>query len=518
MQPLYSRLILERLKRSLLIVATIILTILAVSSISLIFSNKNSQMSLAGQSIKSMASILSRESDATLTLAATILEELSTHLKIDADNRFLEQEQIHSALISYRRLINEQTGSSSFSHLFLIGFDGYNVVNSVSYPAKRVDASDRIYFKHHQQVPGKKLNISQPKNSKVTGEKVIYLTRRVSHENGQFCGVIGIQLKLSHFDRMYKQLGIPDDGSVAVLRSDGMGIYRFPMTDSFLETSVAERSEFQKMLQQKSGFIYAPSAPYDGDNRLVGYKLSDKFPIVNIITITEDSLLKSWVDSSIKTLLLAAFAGLTLLILVYFTYQQLRVLDHAIHLSNHDSLTSLWNRRALNHHLEEEWRRLKRRGGDISLLFIDIDYFKNFNDLYGHSKGDLCLKQVARTITQFAERSGEMASRFGGEEFIVLLPESDLKKAYTTANRISRAIQQLSIAHASSEVSDCVTISIGVASIKPIEGYSTSELLDHADEALYQAKAKGRNQIRVYKNENMTAGHEKQDPVSCLSE
>ncbi len=501
MQPLYSRLILERLKRSLLIVAAVIFMILAVSTVSLIMSNKSNQMTQAGQSIKGMAAILSKESDATLTLAVTILEELSIHLKVDANNHFLDPQQIHTELKTYRSFINQQTGTPSFSHLFLIGEDGYNVANSVSYPSKRVNASDRKYFIHHQHYPDRKLHISQPEYSRVTGERVIFLTRRVSNENGQFCGVIGIQLKLSHFDRMYQQLEIPAGGSVTVLRSDGVGIYRYPMTESFLQTSVAERSDFQLMLQQKSGYINAVAAPYDGYNRLVGFKLSDRYPIANLITVTEDSLLENWVNTSIKVLLLAGFASLALLVMAYFTYQQLGFLDQAITLSNHDPLTSLWNRRALDDHLDEEWRRLRRRKGEISLLFIDIDYFKNYNDYYGHSKGDSCLKQIARTIAQFAERSGEMVSRYGGEEFIALLPESDSENAYHIANRIIRAIVELNIPHANSPITDHVTASIGVATVIPLEGMSYSNLLDQADDALYRAKAQGRNQIVVYNDQ-----------------
>ena len=498
MQPLYSRLILERLKRALLIITLIILLILALSTGSLIYSSRADQIRQTGDSIQIMSIILSKESDATLTLASTILEELASHFKLDENHQFLDKQQIHRELKNYRNLINEQTGNASFAHLFVVNSAGYNVANSVSYPVKKVSTLDRDYYRFHQSTPDKSLHISQPLYSKVTGERVILLTRRISDENGNFDGIIGIQLKLSHFDRLYQQLNLPPGGTVTVIRSDGQGIYRYPLVDTFLQKSIKEHADFQQMIQLQNGYLNSAASPYDGHSRLVGFKLNEKYPLVNIISLTEDTVLKHWVENSIKTLLLAGFAGLTLLVMVYFTYQQLCFLDKAIHLSNHDPLTSLWNRRAFDEHLDEEWRRVRRREGDIALLFIDIDYFKKYNDHYGHHKGDTCLVKIANAIAQFAERSGEMVSRYGGEEFVVLLPESDTETAYKVAQRIQLAISNLAIPHARSPASDHITLSVGLASVKPVEGMEASILLHRADDALYDAKEGGRNRICVY--------------------
>lgn len=505
MQPLYSRLILERLKRSLLLVAVIIFSILAVSTASLIYTSRNDQIIQSGQSLQNMSMILSKESDSTLTLASAIMQELASHFKRDANHQFINLQQIHNALKAYRDLIKEQTIYSSFAQLFLVSAQGVNVANSVTYPVQNVRVDDREYFIYHQNNPGNRLHISQPQFSRVTGEQVIFLTRRISDKNGEFEGILGIQLKLSHFDRLYQQLKLPPGGTVTVIRSDGRGIYRYPMVDSFLQKSIHERADFQQMLQLQNGYLSTSATPYDGYDRLVGFKLSEIYPVVNIISLTQDAVLKHWINNTIKTLLLASFACLTLLVMVYFTYQQLGFLDKAIHLSNHDPLTSLWNRRAFDEHLEEEWRRVRRRAGDISLLFIDVDYFKKYNDFYGHSKGDSCLVKIARAIDQFAERSGEMVSRYGGEEFLVLLPDCDPDTAHKTAQRIQQSISSLDIAHQNSPVSDRVTLSIGLASIKPVEGLKPSILLHRADDALYNAKEAGRNQICVFQEKGSSA-------------
>ena len=505
MQPLYSRLILDRLKWSLLLVAGFIFIILTVSTSSVIQGSRVNQIEQTGQSIQTMSVILSKESDATLTLASVILDELASHIQLDANHHFINPQQIHRTLLEYQDLINEQTINSSFAHLFLINAEGDSVVNSVSFPVKKISTLDRAYYTYHQNTPGKDLHISQPLYSKATGERVIQLTRRISDEYGSFRGILGIQLKLNHFDRMYQQLKLPPGATVTVIRSDGKGIYRYPLVDSFLEKSIKDRPDFQQMLQQHNGYLSATASPYDGYDRLVGFKLSERYPLVNIISLTEDSVLEHWFDNAIKTLLLAGFAGFALLIMVYFTYRQLCSLEKAIHLSNHDPLTSLWNRRAFDEHLEEEWRRVRRRDGDISLLFIDIDYFKKYNDHYGHAKGDSCLVTIAQTIAQFAERSGEMVSRYGGEEFVVLLPDSDPDTAYKTAFRIQQAIASLAIPHQNSPVSDHITLSMGLVSIQPDETMEPVILLHRADDALYSAKEQGRNRICVYTEKDADA-------------
>jgi diguanylate cyclase (GGDEF)-like protein len=477
------------------IAIVVIFAILVTATAMLIYSNRSSEIERISLSLKDMSVILSRESDATFTLASTILEDVTQELKVTSDNQFADPVEIHENLRRSRDFINAQTGRPSFGHLFVIGNDGYNVANTVSHPAKRVFAGDRAYFLHHKANGKRGLHISQPLYSKVTSERVIFLTRGIYAADGTFCGVIGIQLKLSHFNRIYQSLALPPGGSVTLLRSDGMGIYRYPLVESFLEKSVNEREDFQRMLRETSGYLIALDAPYDGVNRILGFRKSNDYPILSLITVTEDSVLSRWLVQSTKILTLAGFAGLTLLILSFFTYRQLEHLTRAISDSNHDSLTRLWNRRAFDERFVEEWRRASRRGSAISLLFIDIDFFKPYNDLYGHRQGDECLQQIAQVLGEKVGRSGEMVARYGGEEFVVLLPQNDLEQAYSLAERMIKAVQDLKIPHDTSQIAEYVTISIGVACVHTNHGNSPDALLDAADQALYRAKEQGRNRV-----------------------
>jgi diguanylate cyclase (GGDEF)-like protein len=163
-----------------------------------------------------------------------------------------------------------------------------------------------------------------------------------------------------------------------------------------------------------------------------------------------------------------------------------------------DSLTSLPNRRSLDKNLNHEWKRGAREGNPLSVLLLDIDGFKAFNDTYGHLAGDSCLKQVAQTVQIASQRPADLTARYGGEEFAVLLPATGQEGAVTVAERIRKAIEQLNISHVTSGVSKVVTVSVGVATLVPSLDTSPLELIHKADKALYQAKRLGRNRVHVY--------------------
>lgn len=162
-----------------------------------------------------------------------------------------------------------------------------------------------------------------------------------------------------------------------------------------------------------------------------------------------------------------------------------------------DGLTQVANRRRFEQHLDGEWRRMARQREPLSIILADIDYFKGFNDLYGHQAGDNCLRLVARTLSHAAKRPGDLVARYGGEEFAVILPNTHLKGAETVAEDIRRAIRDRRINHRSSAIDTIVTMSLGVASCIPSTDSSAANLLKRADEALYAAKAGGRDQVQL---------------------
>ncbi|MES9965438.1 MAG: diguanylate cyclase [Candidatus Sedimenticola sp. 20ELBAFRAG] len=164
-------------------------------------------------------------------------------------------------------------------------------------------------------------------------------------------------------------------------------------------------------------------------------------------------------------------------------------------LASMDGLTKIANRRQMDEHLNREWLRLSRSRSPLSLVMIDIDFFKNFNDRYGHLAGDDCLVAIASILRDSIRRPTDLAARFGGEEFVCILSDTDQPGALKVAEYISQNIRDAAIPHETSSVDGCVTLSMGVATVTPSTGSSVRALLEAADRSLYEAKQAGRNRI-----------------------
>ena len=172
--------------------------------------------------------------------------------------------------------------------------------------------------------------------------------------------------------------------------------------------------------------------------------------------------------------------------------------DKLVMISSKDGLTGINNRRRFDEYLENEWNRSARSKSPLSLILCDIDYYKDYNDTYGHLAGDDTLKKVAGVLEHYARRAGDMAARYGGEEFVIILPDTDSDKAVHIAEQIRTAVEDLRVLHKSSKVSNHLTVSLGVATIIPSREQKSKMLINLADEALYQAKNTGRNKVSVY--------------------
>nr|WP_282580197.1 diguanylate cyclase [Natroniella sulfidigena] len=166
-------------------------------------------------------------------------------------------------------------------------------------------------------------------------------------------------------------------------------------------------------------------------------------------------------------------------------------------LASSDDLTGLANRRLFDNKLGEEWKRARRQGTSLALIMIDIDYFKEYNDTYGHQAGDECLQKIAQKFEELVLRPADLVVRYGGEEFAVILPKTGLYGVIKVAERIRLGVGDLKLPHRKSVVSDYVTVSAGVAAVKPETKEGAEKLIEAADEALYEAKEEGRNRVEL---------------------
>ena len=181
------------------------------------------------------------------------------------------------------------------------------------------------------------------------------------------------------------------------------------------------------------------------------------------------------------------------------TEQVLKVLNGKLQkISEMDGLTNIPNRRCFDNNFDYAWNNALRKQEEVSLLLLDIDYFKEYNDSYGHLKGDKVLQQIAKTIEKSLKRSTDLVARYGGDEFVVLLPNTDKSGALTVAKNIKEQVEKLNIPHSHTDISDRITLSIGVSTLEPKVDMDKKRLIDLGDKSLYKSKNQGRNQISLF--------------------
>jgi len=234
--------------------------------------------------------------------------------------------------------------------------------------------------------------------------------------------------------------------------------------------------------------------------------ISVSIPAANI-----DSFVADRIERLKRAHLLIAAAGLVAVLFAYWTQSRLNKRLHKakshLQLAYLDALTLLPNRRYYDAFLRKEWKRAARHGYPLSMIMIDIDFFKAYNDSLGHAEGDQCLRTVAKTLRRFFRRSGDLIARYGGEEFCVVAA-CDNEQIYQLAEVMRQAVESMHLPHPDPKISAYVTISLGVATLIPKEDRNCADLMLYADQALYTAKHSGRNQVAKY------AGYEPCKPLT----
>ncbi|NJL85470.1 MAG: diguanylate cyclase [Leptolyngbyaceae cyanobacterium SM1_1_3] len=263
---------------------------------------------------------------------------------------------------------------------------------------------------------------------------------------------------------------------------------------SQLVDSVGQDPQIQLALQQTEMVVVGAPSPNSHDEQAAILAISIRFEgelkgIMGVRCHTS----RHWSEDE-KLLLKELAAQLAIAIQQAELYQQLQAANHKLErLANLDGLTQIPNRRCLDSYLQQEWRRLRRERAGLSLIMCDVDFFKRYNDFYGHLAGDDCLRQIAQILDRCVNRPADLVARYGGEEFAIVLPKTDLKGAIHIADYIQQAIAQASIPHLDSPLNQAITVSLGAAELLPSLGNTPADLLTAADQALYSAKRQGRN-------------------------
>lgn len=463
------------------------------------------QLQEASTATANMARALAQHADDTILAADTLLLGLVERLEVDGT--------APAVLPRLQHLLRLRTASlASLNGIFVYDSTGRWIVNSQSAVLQNLNNADREYFKYHQSSTDRSAHIGAPVRSRSTHRWIIPISRRINHADGTFAGVALATIEMNYFVRFHDSFDIGENGTIFLAFQDGTLVLRRPFDDALLGKNVRQGGAFSNLRSEGSNTTMLTSK-IDGVERLYSYRRLALYPLVVGTGLSRQEILISWRQAAYRSaaaiVLLIGFllvVGLRLIRQISARAEaelKLREASSALEemnrtlkmMSLQDSLTGLGNRRHFDLSLATESGRAMRNNVPLALIMIDVDYFKRFNDLYGHPAGDDCLRRISAAILLVCSRPGDIAARYGGEEIAVLLPQTDMADATAAAERIRFAVAALAIAHAGNPPGH-VTASVGVAvtvTVTQTEG----QLLKAADEALYAAKAGGRNRVCI---------------------
>ncbi|MEM5434610.1 sensor domain-containing diguanylate cyclase [Paraburkholderia diazotrophica] len=395
-------------------------------------------------------------------------------------------------------LFDRAASAKYLGSVLVLDAAGNIVIDSASTTPRHGNFGDRQYFTIQRDHPETGLFISDPYASRLRGgAPSIALSRRLSHADGSFAGIVMIAVNLEYFRELFAGLSLGPHGAVSLINQNGIMVMRQPYEARIVGRNISRADTFRRFRSAPEG-SFSETASIDGVRRLYYFRNFPKLPLIIMVAEAEQDIYAGWRRRAITIGSLMAVFAVVFMMLSFVLAAQLRRRMRAESqlklLARTDGLTGLHNRRTLGEVLDHEWRRARRTHSIFSLLFVDIDRFKTYNDSYGHQAGDDTLAAVARCIGENIRRPADTAARYGGEEFVVVLPDTAIAGATIIAEKIRAAICNLCIEHAGSEYGR-VTASIGLASWRPELDQDVAALIRSADEALYKAKASGRNQV-----------------------
>lgn len=468
------------------------------------YSAYKTYLSEANTSTVNMARALADHAEGSIDLVNTILSGVVERVQHGALTE--QPERLHLYLMDTVRR------TPSLQGLLLYGPDGRWLVNSLPLPSQLGNNSDREYFIYHRTHTDKAAHVGAPVLSRSSGVWIIPVSRRLDNPDGSFAGVALATIKLDHFRTYYESFAIGEHGTIFLASDDGRFMVRRPFDVKHIGVDISQGPVFRLWRAKGDTASAILTGPIGNVERLYTYRHLRGYPLLIAVAVSKEEVLARWRASACAALAVTLFLLVVLMLLGSHMIRHLRARDRlqvelraaqtALEANNaalqllalSDSLTGLANRRHFDQRLNAEFRRAIRERAPIALVMIDVDYFKRFNDHHGHVAGDACLQMAAKAVMAGPRRPGDVAARFGGEEFAILLPGTDLHGALAVAEAVRAAIAALKFPHGASPMR-ILTVSAGVHACIPSRGQHARTLVEAADSGLYRAKAAGRNRV-----------------------
>lgn len=446
----------------------------------------------AEQTARNLLQVLERD-------IARNVEIIDLGLQAAVDN--LKVPGVAEATPALRRLILfDRAGTArDMGDMFVLDENGDGVAEAAHVAVRKVNYADRAYFQAHKARADLGLHISAPLVSRLTGSRTIVLSRRIDKADGSFGGIALATLRLTYFRSMFDQIALGRDGAINLYERDGTRLMRHPYDEADIGVNIAGTENFDRFVRERAG-TFVNRSVRDGVERHYTFTQVGEWPLLINVALSTDEIEAEW---RAKALVIGAIVlvlcGLTILLSLLYGRDLRRraaLETELAALSRTDPLTGLPNRRHFEQVFEYAWAHAGRAALPLVLLVVDADHFKNCNDRYGHAVGDEVLKGLARCLSASVRRSTDLVARIGGEEFVVLLPDTDAEGGLRIAGRIHEAVATFGLPSAGLGAGG-VTVSIGLG-VGPLASETAwGDLYRRADAALYAAKGAGRNCTRA---------------------
>lgn len=479
-----------------------VLVCLSIISITLwqLRQSRSHELEIANTTVANLSRSMAQQADDTFDQADIPVAGIVERLSYDGFGA-ASSPRMHEYLRATAASVEQIQG------LFIYDKDGQWAATSLNHMPPNANNADREYFQFHKAVDSTLPHVGQAIRSRTTGDWIIPLSRRVNDPDGNFAGVVLATIELAYFDRFFDRFDIGKRGVITLAMTDGVVLARRPAIDNVRGTSIAEGELFRTYLSQRYEGTATVRSFLDHEFRLYGYKHLDRYPLMVLAGLSEEEVLDEWRQYAWRSLAIIVCIVVANLLFGVLLFQQirfglnaesqLRIASHSLEkLALQDSLTGLANRRHFQEIIGLEFPNGQPNQHPLSLIMIDIDFFKSYNDNYGHVAGDKCIVAVAECIRSSLNRTGDLAVRYGGEEMVVFLPYSEAQGAFSLAEKIRLAVLARGIEHAGNP-DGIVSISLGVYGCQVLECPTMEAFVERADTAMYAAKHGGRNRTVV---------------------
>jgi diguanylate cyclase (GGDEF)-like protein len=391
-------------------------------------------------------------------------------------------------------LFDRATTAKDLGSIFVLDCIGNVILDSQSTEPQPVNYGDKDFFRAHVRSGDIGLYISRPWVAP-DGQYLISFSRRMVGADGAFDGVVAGSMRLSYFYNLSRHFKLGADDSLTLLRTDGTIMVRAPYDTSMIGRDFRQSAVFSRFPEAKSGSLDVTSK-LDNIERLIVYHQVGDRPLLIVGGSALTTIFAGWQhDFAVVGSLVLALCVITMALFVVLSRNVRKRADAERRLAviaSTDALTGLGNRRHFDRTLEAEWLRAQRQKSPVSLIMIDADSFKAYNDTHGHQAGDAALAAIARCIADGPRHKADITARYGGEEFAVLLPHHSAEGALAVAEEIRASVLKLR-AQQQGRPDATPTVSAGIATMVPMPGLAPEDLVKSADLALYEAKRRGRN-------------------------